>query len=130
MVLPGRIALGLPLIAYDWELPYTVGLSKASSLSLDYAIALAKQYNVNIEFDNISQTPFYTYYTQTTGIPIEHVVWFVDARSMDAIMKIITDRGLSGSGLWNIMKFNPQIWTVINTQYEIEHIPETDIIKS
>lgn len=129
MVLPGKLVLGLPLIAYDWELPYTVGLTKASSLTLDYAIALAKQYNVNILFDKTSQTPFYTYNKKTTGIPIEHVVWFVDARSMDAIMKIITDRGLSGSGLWNIVKFDSQLWTVINTQYEIEHIPKTDIIK-
>lgn len=123
MVLPEKLVLGLPLIAYDWELPYTVGLSKTSSLSLDSAIVLAKQNNANILFDKTSQTPFYTYNTQTTGIPIEHVVWFVDARSMDASMKIINDRGLSGSGLWNIMQFVPQLWTVINAQYEIEHIP-------
>ncbi|MDF2512219.1 MAG: hypothetical protein K0S04_2085 [Herbinix sp.] len=125
MVLPEKLVLGLPLIAYDWELPYTVGISKASSLSLDSAIALAKESNANIQFDETSQTPFYTYNTQTTGIPIEHVVWFVDARSMDASMKIITDRGLSGSSLWNIMQFVPQLWAVINTQFEIEHIPET-----
>jgi spore germination protein len=129
IVLPGKLVLGLPLIAYDWELPYTVGLTKASSLTLDYAIALAKEYNVNILFDKTSQTPFYTYNKKTSDIPIEHVVWFVDGRSMDAIMKIITDRGLSGSGLWNIVKFDSQLWTVINTQYEIEHIPKTDIIK-
>lgn len=114
--------LGLPLIAYDWELPYTVGLSKASTLSLDSAIILAKQYNVMIQFDHTSQTPFFTYKTQTSGIPIEHVVWFVDSRSMDESMEIITKRGLNGSGLWNIMQFIPQLWTVINTQYEIEHI--------
>lgn len=122
MVLPGKLVLGIPLIAYDWELPYTIGLSKASSLSLDSAITLAKQYNVNIYFDETSQTPFYTYNIQTTGIPIEHLVWFVDARSMNASMKIITERGLIGIGLWNIMKFVPQLWTVINTQYEIERI--------
>lgn len=129
LVLPGKLALGLPLIAYDWELPYTIGLSKASSLSLDSAIVLAKQNNAIIQFDNTSQTPFYTYNIQTSGIPIEHVVWFVDARSMDASLKVITARGLNGSGLWNIMQFVPQLWTVINTQFEIEHIPETDTIK-
>ncbi|MGF7146327.1 spore germination protein [Anaerotaenia torta] len=123
MVLPGRLALGLPLIGYDWELPYTVGLSKTSSLSLDSAITLAKQYNVNIQYDIMSQTPFYIYNTQSNEIPVEHIVWFVDARSMDESMKIVTERGLSGSGLWNIMQFVPQLWTVINTQYEIEHIP-------
>jgi spore germination protein len=122
MILPGKLVLGLPLIAYDWELPYTIGLSKASSLSLDSAIDLAKQYNANIQFDNTSQTPFYNYITQAPGIPIEHVVWFVDARSMDASMIIISNRGLSGIGLWNIMQFVPQLWTVINAQYVIEHV--------
>lgn len=127
MVPPEKLVIGLPLIAYDWELPYTVGLTRANSLSLDSAIILAKQYNTYIQFDEPSQTPFFTYNTQLSGIPIEHVVWFVDARSMDAIMEIITDRGLSGSGLWNIMKFAPQLWTVINSQYDIEQISEVNI---
>jgi spore germination protein len=127
MILPGKLIIGLPLIAYDWELPYTVGLSKASALTLDSAITLAKQYNVNIQFDETSQTPFFNYYTQSTGISVEHIVWFVDARTMNAIMNIINDRGLSGSGLWNIMQFAPQLWSVINTQYEIEQLPEADI---
>ena len=122
IILPGKLMLGLPLIAYDWELPYIVGLSKASSLSLDSVIRLAKQNNVIIQFDKTSQTPFYSYTTPKTGISREHIVWFVDARSMDASLKIITDRGLAGSGLWNIMQFSPQLWAVINTQYEIEHI--------
>lgn len=122
MVLPEKLVLGLPLIAYDWELPYTVGLTKANSLSLDSAIALAKQNNVKILFDETSQTPYYIYNRQQNGISIEHLVWFVDARIMDESMKIISARGLNGSGLWNIMKFVPQLWSVINTQYEIEHI--------
>ncbi len=124
MVLPEKLVLGLPLVAYDWELPYRIGSSRATLLSLDSALSLAKQNNAIIQFDTASQTPFFTYNAQSTGIPIEHIVWFVDARTMDESMKIITSRGLNGCGIWSIMKYAPQVWTVINTQYEIEDIPQ------
>lgn len=125
-VLPEKLSIGMPLIAYDWELPYSIGLSRASSLTLDAAKDLARQMGSTIQFDETSQTPFFTYNTSNIGIARDHVVWFVDARSMDAILKVIVDRGLIGSGLWNIMTYVPQLWLVINAQYEIESIPENN----
>ena len=121
-VFPNKLAIGLPLIAYDWELPYLIGLSKAVSLTLNMAIVLAKQFGTVIQFDEPSQTPFFTYNRAQAGILVNHIVWSVNPTSMDAILKIITDRGLNGSGLWNVMAYNPQIFLVINTQYEIDNI--------
>lgn len=120
---PEKIVTGLPLIAYDWELPYIIGLTSARSLSLNSALDQARQFDVIIQFDEESQTPFYTYNTALTGIPVNHVVWFINGISINSILKIITDRGLNGSGLWNVMGYNPQLWSIINTQYEIEKIP-------
>ncbi len=122
MVLPEKITLGLPLFGYDWELPYIIGLTKANLISLTSALLLAKQYSDEILFDPASQTPYYTYNTSTEGIPFEQIVWFIDARIIDEALKIITERGLKGIGLWNIAGFIPQLWTVINTQYDIERI--------
>lgn len=121
---PDKLVIGMPLIAYDWELPYSIGLSKANSLTLDGAMSLAREVGATIEFDEASQTPYFTYNESVTGIAKEHVVWFIDARSIDAILKIVLERGLNGSGIWNIMNYYSQIWLVINTQYEIERIPE------
>jgi len=125
---PEKIIIGMPLIAYDWELPYAVGLSKASLLTLDAAITLAKEVNTVIQFDEDSQTPFYTYNTAISGIPIYHVVWSVNSISMNEILKMVTDMGLAGSGLWNIMRYIPQLWFLINTQYEIVKIPEELVV--
>jgi spore germination protein len=86
------------------------------------AIVLAKQFGTVIQFDEPSQTPFFTYNRAQSGIPVNHIVWSVNPTSMDAILKIITDRGLNGSGLWNVMAYTPQIWLVINSQYEIDNI--------
>jgi spore germination protein len=127
--IPGKLVIGMPLIAYDWELPYNIGLSKANSLTLDGAVNLAGYVGATIQFDDVSQTPYFTYNESVIGIAREHIVWFIDARSIDAILKVILERGLNGSGIWNIMNYYPQIWLVINTQYEIESVP-VDLYKS
>jgi spore germination protein len=117
---PGKLTIGMPLIAYDWELPYSIGLSEARSLTIGGAITLARQVGATIRFDEVSQTPYFTYNERVSGFAREHVVWFVDARSIDAILKVISERDLDGSGIWNIMSYYPQLWLVTNTQYEIE----------
>jgi spore germination protein len=119
---PSKLVIGMPLIAYDWDLPYSIGLSKANSLTIDGAITLARQYGATIQFDEVSQTPYFTYNESISGIERRHVVWFVDARSIDAILKVISERGLNGSGIWNIMSYYPQLWLVTNTQYKLEKI--------
>jgi spore germination protein len=119
---PEKLTTGLPMVAYDWELPYTIGLTSAKLLTLEAALEQAKLFDVVIQFDEDSQTPFYTYNTAVSGIPVNHVVWSIDGISINSILKIITDRGLNGSGLWNVMSYVPQLWLIINTQFEIEKI--------
>jgi spore germination protein len=120
--LPEKVSVGMPLIAYNWELPYIIGQSSANSITLNSALNIASQQGVTIQFDEESQTPYYTYNEYSIGLPKEHIVWSLDARSMDAVYKSITDRGLSGIGIWFINSFNPQLWLVTNTQFEIANI--------
>ena len=114
-----KTVIGKPLIAYDWELPYVPGRTYALSLTIDRAIGLAKEVGAVIEFDEISQTPYFRYSTANMGLPIEHIVWFIDIRSINALAKIIDDFQLSGSGIWNIMIYYQQMWTLLNYKYEI-----------
>jgi spore germination protein len=53
---------------------------------------------------------------------IFHLVWFNDARSFDARAKLVAEYDLQGLSLWTIMRFDTQMWFVINTQYYIEKI--------
>jgi spore germination protein len=114
-----KTVIGKPLIAYDWELPYVPGRTHALSLTIERAVALAKEVGSVIQFDEISQTPYFRYSTSNIGPPIDHIVWFVDIRSIDALVKIIDDYQLSGSGIWNIMIYYQQMWTLLNYKYEI-----------
>ncbi len=112
-----KILMGIPNYSYDWALPFIQGESMAEALSNQEAVARAAQYGVTIEFDQIAQAPFY-FYTNEQGI--EHVVWFDDARSMDAKLRLIAELQIRGAGIWQIMDFFPALYMVINELFTIE----------
>ena len=114
---PDKILMGIPNYSYDWALPYVRGESMAEPLSNQEAIARAAQYGATIEFDEIAQVPFY-YYTNEQGV--EHVVWFDDARSMDAKLRLIPELQIRGAGIWQIMDFFPALYMLINDFFTIE----------
>lgn len=112
-----KLNVGVPTIGYDWELPYVTGYSKASSLSLDSVLQLARNVGAVIEFDEVSQTPFFRYIDDLENSP--HEVWFVNATTIDELVKMLLQKGISGTGIWNIMVYYTQLWLVINSQYYI-----------
>lgn len=116
---PNKLWMGIPNYAYDWPLPFVRGQSQAESLGNVEAIERAAQYGVTIEFDAESQAPYY-YYTDAQGTA--HVVWFDDARSMNAKYSLIPEYGLRGAGVWQIMKFFPQSWLVVNSLFNVEKV--------
>lgn len=113
---PNKILMGMPNYAYDWALPFIQGETMAEALSNIEALERAEIHNVSIEFDEQAQAPFY-YYTDAEGIA--HVVWFDDARSMDAKFRLINEFNLTGVGYWQIMNFFPQSWIIASTLYNI-----------
>ena len=52
----------------------------------------------------------------------EHEVWFEDARSVRAKLDLVPLYGLRGVSYWNIMKFLPQNWAVLNALYTIRRV--------
>lgn len=111
-----KLMAGYSLISYDWLLPYIPGTSYANSLSLNSAIRLAQDVGATIQFDEKSQSPYFDY---IQGIDSKHIAWSVDARSIESLLQLITNDGLSGAAFWNLMTYTPQPWLVINSQFEI-----------
>jgi len=114
-----KIFIGLTRIAYDWELPYVEGVTQGRFLTNEGAISLANQLEVPIQFDEISQAPYYNY-NSLAGV--EHFVWFKDSRNINAIINLIYEYGLRGVAIWNIMYYYSETWLVINSQYDIESV--------
>ena len=119
---PEAVSIGNPLIAYDWELSKDELIKPPNSLSLNAAIIFAYDLGATIQFDETTQTPYYQYQTIYSSRVIDHMVWYIDVRSINALFKLINEKTLAGSGIWNIMIYYQQIWTLIISQYEIEKI--------
>ena len=52
----------------------------------------------------------------------EHEVWFEDARSVRAKLALAGEYQLTGVSIWNIMRYFPQLWLVLNSLYDIEKL--------
>ncbi len=114
---PEIIFMGIPNYGYDWPLPYERGVTRAQSLGNVAAVERAAQYGATISFDPTAQAPFF-YYTAEDDTP--HVVWFENARSIEAKLNLIVEYGFRGAGYWNVMRWFPQNWLVVNLQFEIQ----------
>lgn len=116
-----KIRMGMNNYGYDWPLPYVKGETAATTISNVDAVRQAYKYGAEILYDEFSQAPYY-YYMDEDGI--EHVVWFEDARSMKARLELISEYDLNGAGYWNIMRYFPQNWLVLNSLYQIRKVVE------
>ncbi|WP_367276476.1 glycosyl hydrolase family 18 protein [uncultured Oscillibacter sp.] len=112
-----KIFLGIPNYGYDWPLPFIQGETRAQSISNQRAIELAIQYGVPIQYDETAQSPFFRY-TDAGGTA--HEVWFEDARSMDAKLRLVAEYGFQGAGFWNLMRPFSQVWLVLDSLYDVE----------
>ncbi len=112
-----KIFLGVITLGYDWTLPYVPGATEAIAITYNSAVQIAADNNIPIQFNAAAQSPYF-YYVDSDGIL--HVVWFKDARSFDARVGLVAEYDLQGSSLWTIMRFDAQMWLIINTQYYIE----------
>lgn len=112
-----KILMGMPLYGYDWTLPYVRGGKWAKRLSPQDAIKLAIKHGQNIRYDYKSLAPFYYYYDNNGT---KHVVWFEDARSVDAKLKLINEYSLRGNSYWVLGLDFPQNWALLDDRFNIK----------
>ena len=118
-VIPSKkIFMGIPNYGYDWTLPYVKGTS-ATALGNVEAVDLARRENAYIQYDYTSQAPFFNYYDSTGK---KHVVWFEDARSMNAKLRTANEYNLGGVSYWTIGKYFPQAWLIQNSLYDVKKL--------
>ena len=114
-----KINMGIPNYGYDWTLPFVQGVSMAQSISNVQAVDIAREAGVAIQFDELAQSPFFNYYDEQWR---QHEVRFEDARSIRAKLAQVPAYGFMGVGYWQLMRFFPQNWLVLNSLYDIEKV--------
>jgi spore germination protein len=111
-----KIMMGIPLYGYDWTLPYVPGGQWARSISPQQAVELALRYNTNIEYDADSQAPFFNYIDEQGRY---HIVWFEDARSIQAKFDLVKELGIRGFFYWVLGRDFPQNWLLIEDNFVV-----------
>lgn len=111
-----KIMMGQNLYGYDWTLPYKTGNPQAKTLSPKRAIELARERNASILYDKVAQAPYFNYWKNGK----EHVVWFEDARSIEAKFNLIKELGLRGISYWHIAFQFPQNWLLLNELFHVK----------
>ena len=112
-----KLSIGIAVLGYMWELPYVAGFSSSNILSRDNVFNLAINVEATIQFDQVSQTPFFIFENSISNT--QYIVWYVYATTVDSLMKLLLEKGISSTGVWNVMSYFAQLWLVINSQYEI-----------
>lgn len=111
-----KILLGQNLYGYDWTLPFVQGGEYAEALSPQRAIELAKRYNAAIQYDATAQAPYFNYVDEQGR---SHIVWFEDARSIQAKFNLVKRLNLRGVGYWKLGLPFPQNWLLIGANFDV-----------
>lgn len=114
----GKILMGFSNYAYDWTLPWKQGTA-ARVLSNAAAQELAASRWAEIRYDETAQAPYF-HYTDTAGR--RHVVWFEDARSIRARLKLVGEYGIGGISLWTADRLWRPIYELLESIYSVEKI--------
>ncbi len=117
---PEKIMFGIPNYGYDWTLPFEKGITRAVSIGNQYAVSVAVQAGVPIQYDEKSQSPWYNYVRGN----YDHVVWFEDVRSIDQKFNIVINNGLRGIGYWNLMRPFAQNWALASVTFTPEVVSD------
>lgn len=113
---PKKILMGMPMYGYDWTLPYTPGGQYAKALSPQAAVELAAKHGATILYDEKAQAPHFNYSDENGR---QHVVWFDDARSVQAKYRMASELGLRGVSYWSLGQPFAQNWTVLDDMFNI-----------
>ncbi len=104
---PSKINIGIANYGYDWSLPFVRGETAARTIGNIEAVQIAIRYGVAIEFDELAQSPYFSYVDEEGT---DHVVWFEDVRSLEQKYALLPEYGLKGIGVWQIMRWYRAMW--------------------
>lgn len=111
-----KIFFGFQIYARDWLLPFVPG-QEAETFSVQEAILRAIRYGATIQYDMVTQSPFYRY-VDTQGSA--HEVWFEDARSAQAKFDTVKEYKLRGISYWALGYPFPQNWVLLEDNFIVQ----------
>ncbi|NLC68114.1 MAG: LysM peptidoglycan-binding domain-containing protein [Clostridiaceae bacterium] len=110
-----KIFFGFQIYGRDWLIPFVEG-QEAETIGVQEAVNRAIRYGAAIQYDTVSQSPFFRY-TDERGRA--HEVWFEDARSAQARFDTVKEYNLRGISYWALGYPFPQNWVLLEDNFII-----------
>ncbi len=110
-----KILMGIPNYGYDWKVPYVKGTA-ASPVGNYTAVSIARNNKASISYDETRQAPYFTYFDADKQ---EHIVWFEDARSIQAKLQLVDSKMIRGVSYWTLNRAWPQNWLVLDAMFNV-----------
>ena len=101
-----KIILSIAGYGYDWPKN-----NEATTVTYQQALAVAKQYNATIHFDNDNYNNSYSY-EDADGV--KHDVYFTDAATNFNTIRFADEYGAAGTALWRMGSEDERLWTFYN----------------
>ncbi|WP_374712220.1 LysM peptidoglycan-binding domain-containing protein [Symbiobacterium terraclitae] len=114
-----KIMMGIPTYGRDWRLPYERGVTRAETFSPVTAVNRAIDVGAAIQFDQDAQSPYYRYWDAQGR---EHIVWFEDARSLQAKFDTVKEYGLRGVSYWVLGNPFPQNLPLLQDNFRVRRL--------
>lgn len=108
-----KIVAAVSVFGFDFNL--TTG--KNTYVTYKMAMDLAQKYDKEVIFDQETQTPMFAYKDEEGN---EHEVWFENAESIYAKVKLAQDLGIKGIALWRLGMEDPNIWTMLRNDVVVK----------
>jgi spore germination protein len=113
-----KILMGMPNYGYNWTLPFVQGTA-ARTVTNTGAVTLASNVGAVIRYDQRQQAPFFNYYDAEGR---RHEVWFDDARSIQARLRLIDEYGLAGLSYWTIDNLFRAQYITLRALYDVTRV--------
>jgi cellulose synthase/poly-beta-1,6-N-acetylglucosamine synthase-like glycosyltransferase/peptidoglycan/xylan/chitin deacetylase (PgdA/CDA1 family)/spore germination protein YaaH len=109
VVPPAKIVMGIANYAYDWAVGPAGKSEPANNFSVQEALLHAFESESEMEFDEDSLNPHYSYYDEHNHV---HQVWLLDAVTAYNQLRASERQGVQGTALWRLGTADTSIWPI------------------
>jgi spore germination protein YaaH len=105
-----KIFFGIPFYGHEWHEGSRGSFSGVDDdVSYRHATALINRYDVDVIWDEVSQTPYFEYFQHNQN----HIVWFENKESFEAKLNLTSKYNLANLAFWRLGGEDPAIWQIL-----------------
>jgi cellulose synthase/poly-beta-1,6-N-acetylglucosamine synthase-like glycosyltransferase/peptidoglycan/xylan/chitin deacetylase (PgdA/CDA1 family) len=107
-----KIVVGIANYAYDWGETAKNGVWSGAEFSVQEALLHAYESETDVEFDEASLNPHYSYSDEQNHV---HRVWMLDAVTAYNQLRVCERMGVQGTALWRLGSSDSSLWPIWDT---------------